>query len=476
MRLLLRIGLGTAIVVVVAFVAVVLTWGRTTSAAPATHAAESSAVTPVTTVHPERQTLRQTVEQPGQIEGFEEAPLYVRIAGYVQKLHADIGDRVKAGQVLADLSVPELQEELHQKEAAVSLAQAEIDLVQRALKAAEASLHKAEAAVQHAQAGRIRAEASYNRWKAEYDRVRRLVSRQVLDQATHDQTLDQFTSAEAARDESQANIQLARAAREESAAQRDQAASKVQVAVAQLRVAEADRRHTAAMVAYAQVRAPFDGVVTRRPVNTGHFVQPSQGSSTGTPLFVVVRTDPVRIFVDVPELAASQVGPGTPAKLHVPALQEQEVEGKVTRCSWVLDQHTRTLRTQIDLPNENGRLRPGMYATAIITVERPGALTLPSAAVLLQDDQPAIVRIVDGRAVRTPVKLGVHQGQRVEVLQKQAPARHDEPIVWERITGREEVVLSSPAALTDGQAVRSQPADPDGSQTAHAGQGKQSVR
>ncbi len=428
--------------------------GRTSAAAtPEVSAAAEPAVVP--TVRPERQTIRRTVQQPGQIEGFEETPLFVKITGYVQKLHVDIGDRVRAGQVLAELWVPELEEEFRQKQAAETLAQTQITQARRALEAAEANLTKAEASLTFAKAGLTRAEASRTRWDAEYERAQRLLAKRAIDQQTVDQTLDQLRSSEAALAESKANIQVTTAALAESKANRDQAEANVQVARARLQVAEADRKRTAALLAYAMVKAPFDGVVSRRQVNTGHFVQPpTTGTANNVPLFVVTRTDPVRIFVDVPETDAGLVRDGTPARIRVQALQDQEFAGKVARSSWVLDNQARTLRAEIDLPNPNGLFRPGMYATAAITVNRPAAFTLPASAVVAVDDEPYVMRVANGKAVRTPVRLGSRQGPRVEVLQKQVEAaRYGQPARWERFTGTEEVVLKDPAAWTDGQAV-----------------------
>jgi multidrug efflux pump subunit AcrA (membrane-fusion protein) len=465
MRTGLRIGVG---VLAAAGVAAVLTVcagrGTTTSAGPPGPAVETTAAAAVTTGRPERQTVRQRVEQPGQIEGFEEAPVYARVAAYVRAVRVDIGDRVKAGAVLAELAVPEMEKELHQKEAAVSLAKAEIAHARRALQGAEAGLHKAEAQAAQAEAGRTRAEAGYRHWRTEYERAQRLLPRHVVDEQEHERALDQFKSAEAARDESAASIRVAAAAREESQAQRDQAESNVRVAEAKLEVAEADRQHTATLLEYATLRAPFDGVVTRRQTDVGRFVQPAQGSDAkGPPLFVVVRTDPVRIFVDVPEAAAGFVREGTPARVRVQALADEEFEGRVARTSWQLDARTRTLRTEIDLPNPAGRLRPGMYAAAVLTVERPGALTLPAAAVLNPDGQPLVVLVQDGKAVRVPVSLGTRLGQRVEVLRKQvAPARPDAPAAWEAFGGTEEVVLTNASAVTDGQAVRTDGPAADG--------------
>jgi multidrug efflux pump subunit AcrA (membrane-fusion protein) len=429
--------------------------GRGTAASPGESKPDLSEVL---TTRPERQPIRHTVEQPGQIEGFEQTPLFARITGYIAKWNVDMGDRVKSGQVLAELSVPELHEQLRQKEAAVALAEAQVSEAERTLAAAEATLKKAEAALKLAEAGRIRAESNYVRWEAEYSRIRRLAPSGSATQSNLDETADAFKSAEAARDENRAAIAVATAALNESKAQRDKAAASVKVAEANSKAADADRRHTAAMLDYSHIRAPFDGVVTRRSIDVGHLVQPPTGTG-GAPLCVVTRTDPVRIFVEVPEADAPLLQDGTPAVVRVQALQEQEFSGRVTRTSWVLDTQSRTLRAQIDLPNRDGRLRPGLYATARITVERPGALTLPASAILTQDDEPAVFRVEDGKAVRMPVKLGGRQSDRVELLRKQTTGpRHGQPATWGSFTG-DEVVATHPGSLTDGQEVRGHTAE-----------------
>jgi multidrug efflux pump subunit AcrA (membrane-fusion protein) len=172
----------------------------------------------ITTVHPERRALKRSVEQPGQIEGFEQTALAVKIAGYVRKLNVDIGDRVRKDEVLAELWVPELEKELKQKEALAVQAEATVELSKRVLTAAEAAVEKARANFKLAEASRTRAEASYVRWQAEIDRNRALVRRNALDQQSLDQTTDSLKSAEAARDESVATIRAAEAARAESVA------------------------------------------------------------------------------------------------------------------------------------------------------------------------------------------------------------------------------------------------------------------
>ena len=132
---------------------------------------------------------------------------------------------------------------------------------------------------------------------------------------------------------------------------------------------------------YAQIRAPYAGIVTERNVNRGDFVQPAS-AMTGKPLLTVAHADTVRIFVDVPEMDSPWVEAGRKGYVNVQALPERPMEGKVTRTSWVLNAN-RTLHTELDIPNPGGDLRPGMYATAhIVLQESPDALVVPLSAVV----------------------------------------------------------------------------------------------
>ena len=227
----------------------------------------------------------------------------------------------------------------------------------------KAQVATAKAQVQEAEAGLSRAEANNNYWKSQRRRFTSLVKESVLDKQTQEETLNQFRSAAAALAEAKAKIESAKAVQQEKERTRDKAE-------VDIRAAEADRRRQADLVAYATLTAPYDGVVTQRNINTKQFVQPAT-STQGDVLYVVERTDIVRIFVSVPETDADWVRIGTPATVRVQALQGQEFKGKVTRTAWSLNQVSRTLLTEIDLPNPElpklgRRLRPGMYVYATI--------------------------------------------------------------------------------------------------------------
>src|SRR5262245_23594123 len=277
----------------------------------------------VKTVRPQRKTIRRTVEQPGHVEAFEQAPLQVKIAGFVRTVRVDIGDRVKKGAVLAELWVPEMEEELKQKEALVAVARAEIDQAQAALAAAEANVQSARAKIAEAEAGRARAQAEASRWQAQLTREQELVKRKVIEQQTLDETRFQFEAARTAAGEVEAKVQSAKAGEDESRARAEKAAADVRVAEARLKIGEAEQRRLEALLHYTRITAPFDGVVTRRTVDTGHFLQPSAGDK-GEPVFVVARVDPVCVYVEVPEADAVRVAKGAVAKVRVQALGGQE--------------------------------------------------------------------------------------------------------------------------------------------------------
>jgi len=405
-------------------------------------AASPAKIPTVTVAKPKRETLQQTVGQPGQILAFEQTPIYPKITGYVLKWHVDIGDRVEEGQPLAELYVPEIVEELNQKREIVKQTQKSFEVAkQRAAMAA--------ALVDEAKAGVRRAEANQERWQGEYDRLAKLAG--VIDLQIKEETWNQFQSAKAGLEEVKAKVATAQASWEEAKAVQDKV-------LADIAVAEADRGRVAALLDYAKLTAPYSGVVTRRNINTGDFVQPPTAGK-GEPLYVVERQDVMRIFVTVPETDAVWVRKGSKAKVKVQALQGQEFTGDVVRTAHALDPTTRTLLTEIDLPNTKDQLRSGMYAYAAITAQQEG-MTLPASAVITQGDvtqgyQSFCFIEKDGKAHRVVIELGVRQGPRVQVLRKQAKAATpSEPAVWQDFSGEESVIQENVSSLADGQAVK----------------------
>jgi HlyD family secretion protein len=385
------------------------------NAAPLTEGSANSQVDRVVAGPPQRKTLVLSTSQPARIEAYEETPLYAKLAGYVGEVRVDIGDPVKKGQSLATLQIPELGNEVAQKEALLAQAEAEVNLAAANVDAFKAAAETAEAQVVEAQAGVGRTKADFDRWTAEFTRMEQLAASGSVTQKLVDETRNQRSAADAAQAESAAAVQSAEASAREANAMIAKAEADTAAAGARLSVAKADLGRAKTMLGYAEIVAPFDGVITSRSIDTGHFVQPPSGGAK--PLLVVARTDKVRVFLDVPEMDAGMVDIGDPAIVRIQALKNKELRAAVTRTSWSLDVSNRSLRVEVDVPNENSLLRPGMYATGIIELDRrEDVLTLPVSAIVRNGEETYCCCVVSGKIERTRIQLGLRSGPEVEVL------------------------------------------------------------
>lgn len=395
----------------------------------------------VTTAKPERKTVTLSTTQPGQIEAFEQTPLFAKVAGYVEELMVDIGDRVKKDQVLLRISVPELLDELHQKEALVAQAKAEVKQAESAIEAAKAAADTAQSPQSRrrkpglaerrrmSNAGNRNMHASKN--SPPKDRSRRSWPRKRSMSCARQKP----RHAKQRRKRSRPGPALTSPRQTSARAQADQVAAE-----ARLQVAQAGLERANTMVAYTKIRAPYDGTVTRRMVDTGHYVYPASGAAN-KPLLVLARIDVVRIYVDVPELEASHVDAGDRATVRVQAVETKQFDAQVTRTGWTLLESNHSLRAEIDVPNPDGLLRPGMYATVTIRLdERPDVITLPVSAIVREGGNAFCWCVDSARIDRRQIQLGLRSGAEIEVISG--------------LDGNEVVVVKQPEALRQGQMVQ----------------------
>ncbi len=397
----------------------------------------SQPVARVEVVRPARQTMRRTVEEPGQVEAFESTAVHARVAGYVRSWGVNIGSKISRGQVMAEIDVPEAEAEADQKRAMVELAQARRAQAVAGVEVAGADVAASDAKLVEARAGMRRVEADLARWQSEFARIEQLHRERAQTGSLVDETRSKLRGAEAMREESEAQIKTAQAAVAQAKAALDKARADVVAASAGIAVARSELRGAEALLAYNRIVAPYDGVVTRRNVDTGHLTVPGgQGES----LFVVARSDLVTVAVSVPELFAAAVDTGDRVAIRLQAIPGRTFEGKVTRTGYALDPKSRTLRVEVDLPNRDGKLHPGLYAYASIVVEEhPDALTLPTSAVARDGDKAYCVVVRDGHAARRPIGLGLADGTSTEI--------------FTGLRGDEDVVKAGVGSLADGQAV-----------------------
>ena len=412
--------------------------GQTAGVGTAKAAAASPApIAKVTTVSPERMTIRRVTEQPGQIEAVEVTPMHAKLAGYVRTVSVDIGDRVRKGQVMAELRVPEVEADAKQKQALIGQAQAERKQAEATVEVARAGVATAEAKVSEIQAGIRRTEADVARWNSEFTRIEQLFREKAQTGSLLDETRNKRNAAEAAREEVLAQVKSAEAALAEAKALASKARAAVTTAASHIEVARFEAERAEAMASYMKIEAPYDGIVTRRKVDTGQLTTPG---TTGEPLLVVARTETVTISVGVPETEAPFVHAGNPAQVRLLAVEGRTFAGKVTRTAWALESATRTLLAEIDLPNQDDALRPGLYAYAtIIAEEHKNVLTLPATAINKDGGKSFCVVVEGSHARRREIKVGLTEGKRTEVVSG--------------IAEGDAVVEANAGSLADGQPV-----------------------
>jgi RND family efflux transporter MFP subunit len=409
----------------------------------------ATAAAKVAIVKPDKRKIKHSVDQPGYVRADQESPMAAKIAGYVSKVNVDIGDQVSQGQVLAEISVPELDEEVKQKEAIARQIEAAVEQADKTVLTAKAQVEAAEALVKEAEAGVARAEASWQRWSSEAERMTSLAKKNVVDEQGRDETINQAKAAAAWKEETLAKVASAKAAQRRWQAELAKAEIDVKAEQKRLKAAEADYERVKAMQQYESIRAPFSGVVTRRQVDPGWLLEPGKQQ----PLLVVADIRKVRVAIDVPEIDAASVKINDPVTIQIQALGSQgTIQGKdikVTRTSHSLDSQARTLRVEIDLENKDGKYIPGMYAYVRIHIDLPGVPAVPAKALSKAGETMACFLLQDGKALRVKVKAGRSDGEFTEVVSWQKPGTTE----WVPFAGEETIIANPPPNLTDGSAI-----------------------
>ncbi len=404
-----------------------------------THKEPAATAVTVEVVHPERRNITRTVGQPSFVEAYERASIYPKVTSYIERWYVDIGDKVKRGQVLADLFAPEIVEDYRTKAATVQFDKQQIQWAIEQVKVAKADVQAAAAIL-------ARYEAQVVRWDVQVKRLRRETERGVVDPQVLLESENQLRASIASRASAVADLESKKAAYERSKVA-------VDVAKARLGMAISDWRRQGAWVGYLKLYAPFNGIIEARNANTGDFVLPRLGDptadkhaphmapgKTAAPVYVVVRTDVVRVFVDIPEADAAYVKRGSKASVLVKAFRDQPITAAVTRTSWALNDTSRTLRAEIDLDNTNipkqyrdlgshqmvsvgdphtsTQILPGMYAYGTVVIERPNAMVVPEDAIVHVGGKDYCWFYQNGKAVRVEIETGISDSKWTEVLNR----------------------------------------------------------
>jgi RND family efflux transporter MFP subunit len=339
---------------------------------------------------PKKNPAPPELRLPGDVRAMQQTVLGARAVGYLKKLHADVGDHVEAGQLLAEIDTPEVDAQLVRARADVTLAKATVVKTQRDLDLATSTLE---------------------RWSGFAEKG-----------GVTPQDLDEKRSAKA------------------------QAAAALEASNASVAAAEAEANRLAVLQQFEKVTAPFSGTITARDLDVGALVA-GDLNGRGRELFRLEQVDVVRVFVDVPQPDATSIKIGGTAVVTVRNYPGREFKGVVTRNAGSLDPATRTLRCQVEVANQEGLLLPGMYGEVRIAVTSDHALlTIPSSAFVFDADGTHVWVVENGRSQRKEVAVGIDFGTALEVVRGLSGEEDVITNPGERLGDGVEVAASSAAA------------------------------
>ena len=359
------------VVVIVAFVAGYVPHRRRESMLVAEAKTQIESVPTVTVAAVLRAPLKVELVLPGSIQAATEAAVLARADGYIKRRYADIGDRVQAGQLLAELDAPELGQQVLQAKGTMNQARS--------------ALEEAIANLEQGKSNEELARVTASRWQ-------NLVSKGAVSRQENDQYQTQYKALSA-------NVQALEKA---VAAARDNVSS-----------AAANVERLTELQGYEKVRAPFAGVITLRNVDVGALV-----TNSNTLLFRIAQTNMLRAYINVPQSDADSVRVGQPAILSIPDLPGRQFQGVVTRTANSLDPSTRTLLVEVQVPNPQGVLLPGMYARVSLTAGRSSPpLLIPGDTLVVRPDGPQVALMQADKTIHFQrIQLGRDYGDRIEVV------------------------------------------------------------
>ena len=348
-----------------------------------------------------REDLSRQLELAAEFRPYQEIRVHAKIAGFVREILVDVGDHVRAGQLLATLEIPELVEDLDQALAAVSRNEAEVNRAREDLRRTE-STHEA-------------AHLSYTRLSSVLQSRPNLVAQQEIDEAL---ARDRVAEAQVA------GAKAGMVAAEE-----------------QVRVSKANVNKVRTLQSYSRITAPFPGVISKRYADKGAMIQAGTASqSQAMPVVELSQDDRLRLVLPVPESIVPAVRIGALVEVRVPTVG-RSFHGKVSRFTGKVESATRTMETEVDVPNRAFVLKPGMYAYATLSLDRrDNALAVPLQAVSSKESKATVLVVKDsGILEECAVLLGIETPTKVEIISG--------------LKENERVVIGSRSQLKNGQSV-----------------------
>lgn len=355
---------------------------------------------------PARRDLDIKLTFTADIVAAQQAAIFSKVSGYIRRIHADRGDFVKAGQLLVEVDDLELQAALQQARAALLTGEAGLEVARSTLEGQRANLEN-----QRANLAKARAVADNDARQAQ--RMKTLFERGLV-------SATDYENARTTTESSGAGVQAAVAQLRVAEVQVTTQESQVRLSEAQVGTYQAARHLAETSLANTRLMAPFAGYISQRHLDNGASVSAQSAGTSTTSVGILVLQDiaSVKLQIEVPERDIARVTVGAPVSITADPYQGQTFAGKVVRVVHSLDPRTRTMGVEVDIPNADRKLKPGMFARAEVLVDtRKGALTVPVEALRVGEARPSVMVVKSGVVEPVMVELGLSDSRFVEVRQ-----------------------------------------------------------
>ncbi|MHB8733423.1 MAG: efflux RND transporter periplasmic adaptor subunit [bacterium] len=405
--------------------------------------AQSGSRRPVPVVvvgHAQRQALARTLQLTASISSLTQSVIFPRTSGYLLAVTVRPGDPVRQGQVLAEIDHAQLDAQVAQAQASLAAADNAVQTAIAQLAAARAQRVNAEAGVSSARANVVKNEAALADMQSTYNRTAELAKQGAIAQQNLDDAKAQVLSAQATLDASRAQVGQAQAQVDAARQQEAASASQVKTQQALANNAAAALENTRVQLQYATITAPFAGVVVSRQLDPGAYVTPG----TSTSIVTIADLDHLDVVLNVGSPDLPMIHQGDPVQIQIDAYPGRVFKGVVSRIAGGVDPTTRTVQVAVDIANPQHLLRPGMYATTLLSAGSRQALVVPLSAVQTLGTQHYVWLVENGKTVQQNVDVGQATGESVEITGGLQPS--------------DTVIFRGADLVRQGQAVRTAPA------------------
>lgn len=384
-------------------------------------------------VKPERRSLDVTLSFTGDVLPSRQAPIFAKTSGYIRAIHVERGQFVRAGALLVEIDPTEMENALDQSRAALASAEAGLQVARSNLESTKANLLNQQALL-------AKAQAVLANDKRQADRLTELFAKGLVAAQDRDNARTSYEASQASVSAQQAQVEAARV-------QIATTESQVRLAETQIEQQRSAQRMAQMRVDDTRVVAPFSGFISQRNLDVGAAVSNQAAATSNASIGILMLQDinPVKVQLEVPERDVARVGVGNVVRLTTDAYPGRQFSGKVTRVVHALDPRTRTMGLEVDIPNPDDLLKPGMYARVDLLIEvRRDALLVPLEALTGAEGRPTVMIVRDGKVALTPVELGPTDGPVVQITKGVGPDT--------------EVILQGKDLVREGTVVRTVPA------------------